>query len=139
MTRKNFSYLALCILLLYYAVLLFLCLYHFKDTGLSNYFLGIPTDKCIHFCMFFPFPFVVWLFIKLNYKLHIPDGWMYLIIIVAGICTAITTEFLQGLTTYRSEVPADAVADTIGIIAGCLLLFATRKWLLRKLLKLLDS
>ncbi|MDD2242274.1 MAG: VanZ family protein [Bacteroidales bacterium] len=139
MTRKKFSHLALCILLLYYAVLLFLCLYHFKNTGISNYFLGIPTDKCIHFCMFFPFPFVVWFFIKLNYKLHITDGWMYLIIILAGICTAFITEFLQGLTTYRSEDPADAIADTIGIIAGCLLLLATRKWLLRKLLKLLDS
>ena len=46
-------------LLLYLAVVAFLCFADFNDMpDIQKTFLGVPTDKIVHFCMFFPMPVI---------------------------------------------------------------------------------
>ena len=47
---------------LYIAAVAYLCFANFKKLpDLPKLFLGIPTDKVVHFCMFFPFPILAYL------------------------------------------------------------------------------
>ena len=46
----------------YVAAVLFLCFAHFEQTPAIEWSLwGIPSDKVVHFCMFFPFPILAFL------------------------------------------------------------------------------
>ena len=49
-------------MVLYLAVVGYLLFANFeKLSSVPKIFLGIPTDKIVHFCMFFPFPILAYL------------------------------------------------------------------------------
>lgn len=114
---------AFILLLLYFAGVLFLCLFDFRNSGvrLSPTFWGIPTDKIVHFCMLLPFPIIAFLNVA---KIWRPRraGWALAAIFILGVAFGAATEIMQGtLTSYRSEDVLDLVADGAGALAGTLI------------------
>lgn len=101
---------------LYLVVLAYLCFWHFSSMPpVPMEILGIPTDKIVHFCMFLPFPLLVY------WSFDWPGSrwWHSLLlaacILVVGSILAYGTEFCQGLTEYREYDPLDFLADVIGL------------------------
>lgn len=103
----------------YLAVVLFLCFWPFKDTGaLPGRWLGIPTDKLAHVCLFLPYAILLWLgFSPPGKKPSLRNA---ALIFASGVLLACLTELGQALTAYRSGDLLDLVADGIGLLAGTL-------------------
>ena len=107
------------LLCLYIGAVLFLCFAKLpQDQNVPKIFLGIPLDKAAHFLMFLPLvPLMMASFIKDGDRLSRAVAVMA-IAFVCGILLAGTTEYIQGLTSYRSRDPFDFAADCSGILAG---------------------
>lgn len=108
---------------LYLAAVLVLCFAQFKSTpDVPTSFLGIPTDKVVHFCMFFPFPILAFLAFD-KYTESIPATIAFAgISFVVGFLLACGTEWGQAtLTNYRSGDRYDLLSDTLALTAGTLL------------------
>ncbi len=104
--------------IVYLAAVLYLCFGHVSaDDNLPVRIFGIPIDKCVHFCMFLPFP----IFCTLAFAGKKP--WRTLSFsIMSGIVAATVIELLQGiLTDYRATEIWDLVANLAAIVAGSLL------------------
>ena len=107
----------------YIAVLLFMCFGKFENTSdVPRLILGIPTDKLVHFCMFFPFPILAFLAYDKHTETpratfrYAGSAWF------AGLLFAFATEWGQAhLTTYRSGDPWDLLADALGITLSTVL------------------
>ncbi|MEG0517428.1 MAG: hypothetical protein RR555_00985 [Bacteroidales bacterium] len=115
---------------LYIATVFFFCLYNFSDTNLdlAEYFLGIRMDRLFHFLMFFPYPFVCWLFFNYNKHIKIYKEYTFAAIILSGIVLAAFAEASQELfTSYRDSDPYDLGANLSGIMVGCLIAYILRK------------
>jgi len=108
---------------LYLAAVLFLCFGKFESTpDVPGTFLGIPTDKLVHFCMFFPFPILAFLafdkFTETPKSTFLFSGITW----VLGMLLAFGTEWGQAhLTDYRSGDPWDLVADAMSITLSTVL------------------
>lgn len=113
------------ILLLYLAVVAYLCFGKFEQMPqVNDTFLGIPTDKVVHFAMFFPLPIgLYWAFDWKTGKV-----WKSLLLVAFLICvgllTSMGTELVQGLTAYRSKDVLDFAADSISVFASSLVVLA---------------
>ena len=107
----------------YIAAVLFLCFGHFDSTpDVPRSFLGIPTDKLVHFCMFFPFPILA--FLAFDKYTETPKSTFLFsgITWILGLLLAFGTEWGQAhLTTYRSGDPLDLTADAISITLSTIL------------------
>ena len=116
---------------IYLVALLLLCFGRFENApSLPTAFLGIPTDKIGHFCMFFPFPILA--FLAFDKYTETPKSTLLFssLTFVAGVLLAIGTEWGQAhLTSYRSGEPWDLAADFLAILLGTLLIIY---WDLRK-------
>lgn len=116
---------------LYIAGVLYLCFGHFENTPSIQLSLwGIPTDKLVHFCMFFPFPLLAFLAFD-QFTKTVPQTLLFVgITFAVGIVVAVGTELGQAnLTDYRSGDPLDLAADTIGLALSSVL---TAVWDIRK-------
>ncbi len=100
----------------YLGVVAFLCFGHFDSMSeVSNEFFGIPTDKIVHFSMFFPFPLLAYATF-VHKKAGKWKSLMYIVIIYAAGCLlGGLTEIGQGLTDYRSCDINDFRADALGM------------------------
>ena len=102
---------------LYVAAVLFLCFAHFEQTPSIEWSLfGIPSDKVVHFCMFFPFPILA--FLAFDKYTETPKSTFLFsgITWVLGMGLAFATEWGQAhLTDYRSGDPWDLLADGLAI------------------------
>jgi len=102
---------------LYLAAVLYLCFGKFDHTpDVPWALLGIPSDKLVHFCMFFPFPLLAFLafdkFTETPKSTFLFSGITWLL----GILMAFATEWGQAhLTTYRNGDPWDLFADALAI------------------------
>lgn len=87
-------------------------------------FLGIEMDKWAHFIMFLPLAMCLFLFLKWNsIPFDIPR--FFWSVLCAGIIWGLAIELLQGnATTYRGEDPYDLLADSIGTLAGLIIVLA---------------
>lgn len=101
---------------LYLVAVGYLCFGHFTNLPTTpTLFLGIPSDKWVHFLMFFPFALLLyWAFEWRTSK------WWHSLLLVIGILAvgslvAAGTEIGQGMTTYRSKDPEDFVADILAL------------------------
>ena len=100
---------------LYLATVAFLC---FGEPGTGMTFppeiFGIPTDKCVHFLMFAPFPVLGT--IAFQYK----SWWRTLCVsILTAVIIAFAFELLQSrVTETRTTDPADLNANILGIAFG---------------------
>ena len=120
MMRKR-NILTLALLVVYLGMVGWCCFGHFSDLpdiGQDNLF-GIPMDKVVHFLMFFPFPIIA------IYAFHNSKGrpgrfFVFLAIsYFLGMMLAMGTELIQGTTDYRSSDMLDLVADSLGLMTGC--------------------
>jgi len=109
---------------LYIAALLFLSLASFAGIDLRierEDIFGIPIDKCIHFLMFLPYPFLAYFSSKRK------NYWRTLFYVgMTGITLAFLLEVSQGVfNTDRVMDIWDMVANIIAILIGTafLLLF----------------
>ena len=130
--KKIKSYIVVTALMLIYIALVFFCCLHNFSSGpeldLGKYFLGIRLDRYIHFTMFFPYPFVAWLFLNYNNKFNIYRHYTYAIILISGLFFATLAETSQEmLTLYRDTDPFDFVANLTGISVGTLLVHIFNK------------
>lgn len=121
--KNKFRYiLSRIIFLVYLTSILLLCLLDFNSVPeVKQEWFGIPTDKIVHFIMFFPFPILMTMvFGKTGWKLK-----TFLIFItvtvVAGALAGGIIELLQAETGYRSCDINDFRADSLGVASGAIL------------------
>ena len=104
-------------MVLYLAVVGYLLFANFeKLSSIPRIFLGIPTDKIVHFLMFFPFPILACL-ASGGYR---GERWQAtfrtVIAFLAGSAFAAATEWIQTWLSYRSGDPVDFGADALAIL-----------------------
>ena len=107
----------------YLAAVLVLCFGRFDNVPSVPWTLfGIPADKVVHFCMFFPFPVLAFLAFD-RYTETVRSTLLYAgITLVAGLLLAVGTEWGQArLTNYRSGDPLDFAADAVALFLSFLL------------------
>ena len=117
MTRRQQKILFQILFFLYVAAVLLLCFGKFESTpDVPFTILGIPTDKVVHFCMFFPFPILAFLAFD-PFTNSIPSSLAFAAItLVVGFLLAMGTEWGQAtLTDYRSGDRMDLMADFLAL------------------------
>ena len=123
MTAKHLKILFRVLFFMYLASVLLLCFGKFSSApSVPLKLFGIPTDKLVHFCMFFPFPILSFLafdrFTETVSRTLVFTG----ITLAAGILLALFTEWGQAyLTNYRSGDLWDLLADILALILSSLL------------------
>lgn len=104
------------LMLVYILSVMYLCFAHFDSVpDVPRELFGIPIDKLVHFCMFFPFPILG--FYAYDRMTETPLQAIAAVIILfsfGGIFAGIT-EIVQGLMPYRTEDILDFKADLIGL------------------------
>lgn len=103
---------------MYVAGVLFLCFGHFDSTpSVPLDFFGIPTDKIVHFAMFFPFPILAF-FAFDRFTETVKSTLLFVgVTFIIGLLLAFGTEWGQAhLTEYRSGDTMDLLADTIALL-----------------------
>jgi VanZ family protein len=112
-----------CGFVIYLIAVLYLCFGHFDNTpDIPWTLLGIPSDKLVHFCMFFPFPILA--FLAFDKYTETPKSTFLFsgITWVLGLLLAFGTEWGQAhLTDYRSGDPWDLLADALALTLSTVL------------------
>ena len=109
--------------LLYLTGVLYLCFGRFDNAPSIEWSLfGIPTDKLVHFCMFFPFPILAFLAFD-RYTETVRQTLTFVgVTLAVGLLLAVGTEWGQAhFTDYRSADPWDFVADTSALVLSSIL------------------
>lgn len=125
-------YITVSILMICYISLVFFCCLHkfggSDSIDLGKYFLGIRLDRYIHFTMFFPYPFVAWIFINYTKRQELLKRYTYSLIIISGLVFASAAEASQEVfTTFRDTDPFDLTANITGIFTATLIVYLLRK------------
>ena len=108
---------------LYLIAIAVLCFGKFSNLpSVSNTILGIPTDKVVHFVMFFPFPILAFLAYD-KFTGTVKSVLIFaLVTFLAGCLIAAGTEIGQAyLTEYRSGDPTDFLADFLALLTGSII------------------
>lgn len=104
------------IFVLYIVAVAALCFMHLDNIpSVSTDIFGIPTDKAVHFLMFFPFPLLALAAFGRLTKKPWHSLVFVLIVFFVGCILAMATEIGQGFTTYRTADPDDFRADGIAL------------------------
>lgn len=112
------------LLAVYLVTVLFLCFGKFGEgPDISLSFWGIPTDKLVHFAMFFPFPILTYFSLGARPREKKRLFFALLQILFAGFILAVFTESAQHFIPYRSGEWSDLFADTLGLLTATLILF----------------
>jgi VanZ family protein len=101
----------------YLTAVAFLCFGKFSSTKeVPMELWGIPTDKVVHFLMFFPFPF----FACLAFGGSLRKPWQAVlwtvIAFLSGCAFAAGTEWIQTKLPYRTGDPVDFQADALALL-----------------------
>ncbi|MBO4671816.1 MAG: VanZ family protein [Bacteroidales bacterium] len=118
---------------LYLAAIAVLCFAKFPSLSQApGSFLGIPADKIVHFLMFFPFPVLALLSLRLKRAMIWKLILILVVLFVLGCLIAWGTEYVQGKLPYRTMDPNDFKADSLGLFTGSvvaliLFVFTVRK------------
>lgn len=109
--------------LLYLTGVLYLCFGRFDNAPSVEWSLfGIPADKLVHFCMFFPFPILAFLAFDRYTETARQTLAFVGITLAVGLLLAVGTEWGQAhFTDYRSADPWDFVADTSALVVSSIL------------------
>ena len=108
---------------LYLAGVVYLCFGRFENTpSIELNFWGIPMDKVVHFCMFFPFPILAFLAFD-QYTWNVRQTLFFVgLTLLVGLLIAVGTEWGQAnLTDYRSGDPWDLVADVSALVLSSII------------------
>ena len=111
-------------LVIYLALVAYLCFSHFDSLpNVPRSFMGIPSDKIVHFLMFLPLvPLAYIAFVGDRHRLWVTIL-AILVIFMAGCGIAALTEIIQGMTSYRSKDLLDFRADSFSMAAASLVVF----------------
>ena len=95
-----------------------LCFGNFSSSNdMPKELWGIPTDKIVHFLMFFPFPVLAYLAFD-RYKEERQPAMVWAAVAFLGGCAyAAFTELVQSRLPYRSGDPVDFKADFLALAA----------------------
>ena len=120
---KTRNIISLILFLLYLGFVAWCCFGHFDNLpNVGREIFGFPTDKVVHFLMFFPFAFLCFA----SFDFLAGKRWQSLLLLVAvaalGLLVAVATEAGQSLTTYRSGDPRDFAADAIALAAAAFII-----------------
>ena len=111
-------------MLLYVVAVAYLCFANFhKLPEAPRTLCGIPTDKIVHFCMFFPFPILAFFAYDRLTETPLQALAALLCICAFGGIFAGLTELIQGALPYRSQDVHDFSADLLSIGISGLLVF----------------
>lgn len=104
------------ILLIYIVAVAYLCFANFDKTpDVPKFIFGIPVDKLVHFCMFFPFPIIIFFASDKRSSSLIKALSSFILVCSYGCIFAGFTEIVQAMLPYRSEDLADFGADCLAI------------------------
>lgn len=122
-THKS-NLIAIFLMLIYLATVAYCCFGKFSSIpNVQRSYFGIPTDKIVHFIMFFPYAFLCFMMIN-NHK---RGFWHRLLLVLAsflsGCMIAASTEIGQSFTTYRSGDIRDYQADILALASASILTF----------------
>ncbi len=112
------------LLIIYLAGVAYLCFGHFDNLpDIRKTLFGIPMDKVVHFCMFFPAPLIG--FFAFTDKPKSPGKALVSLICICSFSCIFAglTEIIQGTLPYRSEDIRDFEADCLAIGVGTVLTF----------------
>ena len=116
MTRRQLIW-ARILFAVYLAAVAFLCFGRFdssQDVPMDLW--GIPTDKVVHFLMFFPFPLLACLAFG-GYRGKPGQAVLKTVLaFLAGCAFAAGTEWVQTRLPYRSGDPVDFQADALALL-----------------------
>ena len=117
MTRKQLIS-ARIVFAAYIVAVLVLCFGQFSGAeNVPKELWGIPTDKIVHFLMFFPLPALAYLAFD-RYKGNRSSSFLWTGVTFLGGCAyAAATELVQSRLSYRSGDPADFKADFLALAA----------------------
>ncbi len=109
---------------LYIGAVAYLCFANFhKLPDVPKSILGIPSDKVVHFLMFFPFPILAYLAYDRLTDTPLKAFAALITICAVGCIFAGITEIIQGSLPYRSQDPKDFGADCLAIGLASILTF----------------
>ena len=117
MTRRQLVW-ARVLFGLYLVAVAVLCFGQFDSSqDVPKALWGIPTDKVVHFLMFFPFPLLAYLSFDRYRERRWPSVFWATVAFLAGCAYAAGTEWVQSRLSYRSGDPADFLADFTALAA----------------------
>ena len=116
MTRRQLIW-ARILFAVYLAAVAFLCFGQFSSSeDVPMDLWGIPTDKVVHFLMFFPFPLLACLAFG-GYQGQVGKAVLKTTVaFFAGCAFAAGTEWVQTRLPYRSGDPVDFQADALALL-----------------------
>lgn len=123
MMKMRKRYIWIAVLLVYFISVAYLCF--MKTDGLPMmrpYLFGIPTDKLVHFAMFFPYPVFGYAAFQPYGKKRSAHLIVLLAVFAVGAGLAIATEHLQGRLEYRSYDMKDYLADMLGMASATIMI-----------------
>lgn len=126
--QRRINILTWAVFLLYIAAVMFLCLYRFSASpiDLGKYFLGIRMDRFAHLLMFLPYPFTAWLIFRYSVPSEFVRKHALAAAFITGILFAAFSELMQHLLSeYRQGDIADFLADSVSVLAGVIILWAS--------------
>ena len=131
MTKSNKLFLGL--FLIYLLLVAYCCFWNFDSMPAVNQTMfGIPTDKIVHFIMFFPFPILCYMAFERGWS----KAWQILLGVLAtallGLAVAASTEIIQSFTPYRNGDFKDFRADALAIVISSVIIFAITLFKTRK-------
>ena len=102
---------------IYIVAVAYLCFANFNRVSeFQKFFLGLPTDKIVHFCMFAPFPVMAFFSYDKATDTVLKAVAAVIVILSVGIIFAGLTEVIQGSLPYRTQDMGDFKADCLGMI-----------------------
>ena len=113
------------VFLLYLAAVLYLCFGNFSDmSSVAKHFLGIESDKLVHFLMFLPFPILFYLAFGWKTRNPLQSVLLALAILALGSLIAAGTELVQDLIPYRASDLKDFLADFLALCISTVIILA---------------
>lgn len=92
-----------------------------EDIKAPDLLFGIEIDKVVHFLVFLPYPFLLWLAFNKRFIKH-RNLFICFLIPLTGLLFAIATELLQSLNPTRDFDIFDILANILSIIFASLVL-----------------
>ena len=121
MINRKITITARILLIIYLAAIGYICFGTFnRIPQICRLFLGIDSDKVVHFLMFLPFPFL--LYFSRNRELTSPGKTMLfsIAVFIVGCFIAAGTEMIQTAVPGRNGDRLDFLADAIGLGLGAI-------------------
>lgn len=103
------------LLVIYLAAVAYICFHSFQKLPHIRRIWGFPADKFVHFVMFLPFPFLMYLTFAPITKHFFKSLLHVLIIFGIGCSIAAGTEVIQTHLKYRTGDLMDFKADSMAL------------------------